>query len=89
MKKYYIEICDMESPCEYIMQSKWFDTEQEAIKWAKDISFLDMQYSISLMSSEWDVSDDTYTDIDFERYLKTNGQIIDELLDNMKQLANE
>lgn len=68
-KKYYIEIGDMDNPCEYIMQSKWFNTEKQAIKFAKNIDFLNNQYSISLMWSYWDTATDTYVDIEFGRYL--------------------
>ena len=69
MKKYYIEIVDLDNPCEYAMQSKWFDNEDQAIKWAKDITFLSKQYSISLMTSNWNIEEDRYEDIEFVRYL--------------------
>lgn len=69
MKKYYIEIADMDNPCEYMFQSEWFDTEKQALNWAKKIDFLSKQYSISLMTSEWNTILDTYIDIEFVRYL--------------------
>lgn len=68
--KYYIEVCDWESPCEYILQSKFFDTEKQAVKWAKAIAFLSDRYSVSLMATEWDNENDTYGEIEFVRYLK-------------------
>lgn len=68
--KYYIEVCDWESPCGYILQSKFFDTEKQAVKWAKAITFLSDRYSVSLMATEWDNENDTYGEIEFVRYLK-------------------
>lgn len=68
--KYCIEIGDLENPCEYILQSKWFDTEEQALEWTKGILFWDNRYTISLMRSEWDSENDTYKDIEFVRYLK-------------------
>ena len=66
MKKYYIEISEFES-VEYIFQSKWFDTEKQAIEWAENIYFLDTRYDIWLMSSVWDFKEDTYVEIESER----------------------
>lgn len=68
--KYYIEIGDLESPCEYIMQSKFFDTEEEAVEWATAVTWLDNQYSISLMQADYDSENDIFNDIGFVRYLK-------------------
>lgn len=67
MEKYYIEISEYENSSEYILQSDWFDTEQEAMNWAKQLMFLSKDYEICLMSSEWDDESDTYTDIDCVR----------------------
>lgn len=47
-KKFYIEISDWESPCEYMFQSEWFDTEEQALEWAKNIAFLNKQYLIKI-----------------------------------------
>ena len=69
MKKYYIEISDFDNHCEYIMQSRWYDTEEQALEFAKNLSFLDKRYSISLMWAEWDTENDTYYDIEFGRYI--------------------
>ena len=66
MRKYYIEISEFES-VEYMFQSKWFDTEQQAIEWAKSIYFLDTRYDIWLMTSIWNIEEDTYTDIESVR----------------------
>lgn len=68
--KYYIEVCDTENPCEYILQSEFFDTEGQALEWAKKITYLSTQHSISLMCAEWDSENDVYGDIEFVRYLR-------------------
>ena len=68
MKKYYIEISENEG---YILQSQWFDTEEQAIEWSKAITYLDtLYYGMWLMSSEWDEENDTYTDIDCVREIE-------------------
>lgn len=64
MKKYYIEISDTNNSGEYIMQSEWFDTEEKAIEWWNNIKFLDIHYDVYLMASEWNLEEDTYTDIE-------------------------
>lgn len=68
--KYYIEVCDLESPCEYIMQSRFFDTEKQALKWARSISYLSSRYSASLMTAGWDDENETHGDIGFVRYVR-------------------
>ena len=40
MRRYYIEIKNMDEPNMYVVQSKWFDTEKQALNWAKKIDFL-------------------------------------------------
>ena len=70
MKKYYIEISDIDDPSSYILQSRWYETEKAALKFAKEIDFLDKQYVISLMSSRWDTSVDSETDIVFEKFIR-------------------
>ena len=71
MKKYYIEICELGERCGYILQSRFFDTEEQAIKWAKNITFLDYSYyDINLMCAEWDTEDDTYEDIQYVRNIQ-------------------
>ena len=68
--KYYIEVCDMENPCEYILHSEFFYTEGQALERAKKITYLSTQYSISLMCAEWDGKNGVYGDIEFVRYLR-------------------
>ena len=70
MKKYYIEIADANNFGEFIMQSEWFDTEEKAIEWANNVTFLQCEYEIYLMSSEWDITKDIYTDIKCVRNIK-------------------
>lgn len=67
MDKYYIEISCYDDPCDYIMQSQWFDDENKAIEWAKKISFLDKNYEICLMRSAWDFENEIYIDIECVR----------------------
>lgn len=69
MKKYYIEIVNVETD-EYIIQSKWFETEEEAINFMKEnFDFIDTgTYAIDLMSAVFD-ENDIYRDIKFERRL--------------------
>lgn len=62
MNKYYIEISN-DCTSGYIIQSRWFDTEAEAIEWAKSLSFVEIGYSVWLMSSEWNVECDIPTNI--------------------------
>lgn len=69
MKKYFIEVGDSEYPYEYILQSVFFNTEKEAVEWAKNISWLDEDYSIALMECVYD-EDGVYGDIGLVRYLR-------------------
>ena len=69
MKKYYIEFKHIRSEDElYDMQSVWFDTEKQALEWYFGFGYVSNTI-VSLMSSEWDEYEDTYTDIKFERSL--------------------
>lgn len=68
--KYYIEIEDLEAPYECIMQSKFFDTEEQAVEWSEAITWLDEDLSISLMEADWDDKNEWYNDIGFVRYLR-------------------
>lgn len=69
MKKYYIEIVIDEEPSLFILQSKWFDTQEQALEWASQIEYLDRYNILYLMSSVWNEEDDTYTDIIQEKEL--------------------
>lgn len=69
MKKYYIELATNSG--DIILQSKWYETEQEALKWAEDIHYIGWVSAVlCLMSSEWDTKEDTYTDIIQEKVIK-------------------
>ena len=61
--KYYIEICEQEE-IDYILQTEWFDTEEEAMEWFEKISFVRHGTKIFLMKSIFkdDISNyDCYT----------------------------
>lgn len=69
MKQYYIELATNSG--DIILQSKWYKTEQEALKWAEDIQYIGWTSAVlCLMSSVWDVEEDTYTDIIQEKVIK-------------------
>lgn len=69
MKKYYIEIVNVETD-DYIIQTKWFETEEEAIDFMKEnFDFIDRgTYAIDLMSAVFD-EEGVYGDIKLERRL--------------------
>lgn len=69
MKKYYIELTTESG--DIILQSKWYETEQEALKWAEDIHYIKWASGVlCLMSSVWDIGEDMYTDIIQEKVIK-------------------
>lgn len=71
--QYYVEFVDRESG-DYVLQSKWFDTQKEAEKWAND-SFDYIRHTsidMDLMSAEWDDKEGIYQDIRFVKPLN-NG----------------
>lgn len=76
MKKYYIELYPNNKEIEYIMengyvlQSRWFEKEEDAINWANSIDYKDKTCDICLMSSEWDNQEDCPVDIKLEKFLK-------------------
>lgn len=66
--KYYIEIVDRASG-DYIFQSIWFDTEQEAEAWVKTVAFFRSDFECWLMRGEWDEINNNYIDINIARRL--------------------
>ena len=70
MKKYYIEVVWHGSCDGYMLQSKWFDTEEQALEWAYNIDYVVEYIDVYLMSSVWDVEKDIYEDIVVERQVK-------------------
>ena len=69
MKKYYIELATNSG--DVILQSKWYDTKEEAIAWAENVEYIGWSSDIlCLMSSEWDTEEDTYIDIIQEKVIK-------------------
>ena len=67
MKKYYIEVVWHNNNENYMLQSKWFNTEEEALEWANNIDYVVEYIDVYLMSSVWDVEKDYYEDIVVER----------------------
>jgi hypothetical protein len=63
--KYYVEIVHCEDSSDFAIQSKWFDTYEQATEWYKNnIEFLGENYDAYLMYAEWDETSDSYGDID-------------------------
>lgn len=69
MKKYYIEIVNVEMG-EYVIQTKWFETEEDAINFmTENFDFIDRgTYALDLMSAVFD-EEGVYGDIKLERRL--------------------
>lgn len=70
MKKYYIEFLfygQTENNC-YDLQSKWFDTEKEAIEWTKTFDYVSDNVEMYLMSAVWE--NEEYGDIEQERKVR-------------------
>lgn len=83
--QYYVEIVDKESG-DYILQSRWFDNQEDAEQWAFD-SFDYIRNSavdLDLMKAEWDDEEGIYGDIHFVKALnntsKPKGKVLYELL---------
>ena len=72
--QYYVEFVDRESG-DYVLQSKWFDTQKEAEKWAKD-SFdyiRNTAIDMGLMKAEWDDEEGIHSDIHFVKALNNEN----------------
>lgn len=71
MKYYYIEFKSVNSSKPYDMQSKWFKSEKQAIKWLRDsFDFIDdSEIDIYLMSATFDENDNMVGDIKQEKCL--------------------
>ena len=76
MKKYFIEITEKDNSVEYVIQSRLFNNEEQAIEWAKGILYLDNRFSVYLMGGEYDKDDETFIDILSERCLDDELQTI-------------
>lgn len=74
MKKFYIEIVDLISD-DYVLQSKWHNTENQAIEWAKGIDYMDRMHTINLLSADWNEEEEIYGDIYLERCLDSELRI--------------
>lgn len=67
MKKYYIEMVDRYGEKPYVIQSRWFDTKEQALEWLNTtIDYCDL--IICLMSAVFDNDTGEY-EIEFEKYL--------------------
>ena len=64
MKKYYIEIWSEEDEG-YILQSKWYETKEDALEFAKQIEYLEYGFHKDLMSADFDDAGEM-GDIDIE-----------------------
>lgn len=63
--KYYVEIVHCEDCTDFSIQSKWFDTYDQAKEWFdKDIDFLGENYDAFVMYAEYDKTSDSYGDIE-------------------------
>ena len=62
--QYYIEFYNKESG-DYVIQSKWFDTQEEAEKWYFDsFDYIDKEeVGVDLMAAEWDDEEGCHQDI--------------------------
>lgn len=70
MTKYYIEFKNVRNDAlSYDMQSKWFDTEEQAIEAFRNFFDYVSNTHVYLMSTEWDIEEDTFSDIKFEKEL--------------------
>ncbi len=67
-KLYYVEVCQKDYLEEYILQSDWFDTKKQALKFAKKITYLEDIYLMRIMSAEWE-ENEMVGDIIVEEYL--------------------
>lgn len=67
--RYYIEICDKLNNKDYIIQSKWYDTREDAINFCKTIDYIDNDFDIYLMSGVWNIDEDYYEDITSEELI--------------------
>lgn len=75
--QYYVEFVDRESG-DYVLQSKWFDTKEEAEKWANE-SFdyiRDTAIDMDLMKAEWDDEEGIHQDIHFVKSLNNNNKTV-------------
>lgn len=68
MKKYYVEVWNRENENGYVMQSKWYDTEEEAIGFAHQIEYLEFGYFRDIMSAEFD-GEEMIGDIEVETHI--------------------
>ena len=66
-QKYYAElindnVCTNEYSENYLLQSKWFDTEQEVLDWVKTVDYIDWDFKWLMMTAYFD-EEGNYGDI--------------------------
>jgi hypothetical protein len=67
--RYMVEINLKDDEYHQLAQSKWYNTEKEAMQWFKDLDFVDKNNVVVwLMSSEFDENDNCI-EIEFEKEL--------------------
>ena len=68
--KYYVEF-SYEGDCTQRIQSKWFNTEQDALDFYKNMfDHVDWCYDVDVMYAEYDEETDTYGDIELLKHLR-------------------
>ena len=61
-QKYYAELIDDNEATinqyanNFLLQSKWFDTEQEVLDWVKTVDYIDWDFRWLMMSAYFDES---------------------------------
>lgn len=73
--QYYVEFVDRESG-DYVLQSKWFDTQEEAIKWVyNSFDYIrDSSIDMDLMKAKWDDKEGVHQDIHFVKALNNDNK---------------
>ena len=67
-KRFYVEVGDNYNKTGYFLQSKWFETLEEAREFAKQFEFIETGCFVRIMSSEFNF--DEPTDIEIYEYIK-------------------
>ena len=66
--KYYIEVCDYNG--EKVLESRWFNSETEAINWWKELGyFRSGDYIAPLLKTSYSTNNENDYDVEFVKYL--------------------
>lgn len=77
-QKYYAELIDdneasrNEYSNNFLVQSRWFDTEEEVLEWVKTIDYIDWDFRWLMMSAYFD-GEDIFNDIFYMYDIKKKG----------------